>query len=345
MDVGRAFAQELVIGTKKVGSDHLVLIIAEAGVAHFGDMEMAKDLVAMSAEAGADMFKIQVFDVDQMISSEAMEWKDRLRARNLTFEQVAELKELSEKSGMEFMFTPHDASRLPWIDKLQVNSVKIGSGEKNNTEFIKSVCAYGKPTIISTGMCNESDFLAIQQSCLEAGNEQIALLHCVTSYPHQNEDANISVLDWMRSVHSGPIGYSDHSVDGFPCLVAVARGARIIERHITIKTNVPNAQDWKVSSTPDTFPTFVKNIREIEKTLGDGGKAPRQCEVGSQDWALKSIVLARDVKMGAVIGSDDMIAKRPGTGLSPHQIPNFVGSIAVKDLHKDDLLLETDVKR
>lgn len=340
----REFSKELKIGNKLVGDNNPVLIIAEAGVAHFGDIELAYDLVNMAAEAEADVFKIQVFDVDALISSSGDEWKDRLRKRNLTLEQVLNLKELVNSLGMEFLVTAHDETRINWITELDMPAIKIGSGEKNNISFIKKLAALQKPMIISTGMHSLNDIKETLSVCADADNIDIALLHCVTSYPTPIEQVNLNAIDAIKSVFSGPVGYSDHTIDDLAVLAAVSKGARVIERHITILKDIPNAQDWKVSSNPEEFKKLVKDIRTIETLLGSREKELQSCELNAEKWAIKSLVAKKDLLKGSILWEEDVLAKRCANGVKPNNIKSILGKKLKRDIKSDQAITMNDIE-
>lgn len=331
-----SFKKIINIENKKIGDDNPCYIIAEAGVSHFGDFELAKDLVDMSYESGADVFKTQIFNVDELISKNAEEWKTRLRPRNLSFSQIEYLKERCEKKGLIFLATAHDESRLEWLNKLNVSSVKIGSGEKNNYDFIKKLGFLKKPLIISTGMYNNKEVKNLLELCLKNKFYEIILLHCVTSYPVPLDQINLSAMDQMKKYFPGPIGYSDHSKDGSAVLAAVARGAKVIERHITILKNIPNAQDWKVSSTPKNFPRLIKNIRSTEKMIGNKKKDVLPCENKGVKWALKSLVASSNLSIGKKILEKDIQSKRPGTGIPPLEKDKIIGRKLKKSMLEGD---------
>lgn len=338
-----SFPTEFSIAGRRIGPGHPVLIIAEAGVAHFGDMHLARQLVDMAADGGADVFKTQFFDVEALIADSAADWRDRLRSRNLTLDQAWELKERCENKGLIFTATAHDETRLSWLEELDVPFVKVGSGERNNVGFLAKLAALGKPMILSTGMYREADVIEAVEACWAGGCSELALLHCVTSYPTPPEQVNLLAMDRLAEIFPGPVGYSDHTESNMAVLAAVARGAHIIEKHITILRDIPNAQDWKVSADPSTLPQLVKDIREIEALLGQGGITTAPSEEGAQYWALKSLVSTRDLAAGHMISSSDLTAKRPGDGISPNQISKVIGRtiqtpvIAGKALQWDDL--------
>lgn len=345
MDSRRSqFQSRFCIGDRPVGDGAPVFVIAEAGVSHFGDMGLARELVRLAADAKADAFKTQLFDVEALIAERASAWRDRLRPRNLTLEQAQELRLLCLELGLLFMATAHDESRVPWLDALDVPAVKVGSGERNNPAFLRRLAALKKPMIVSTGMHRERDVVESLGACAEGGCDRVALLHCVTSYPTPDSEVNLRAMDRLRDLSPGPVGYSDHTGDGVAVLAAVARGARIVEKHITVRYDVPNAQDWKVAAGPENFAALVSNIRRVEALLGHGRKEPAPCEVAGEQWALKSLVASRDLAAGQRLSAAELAAKRPGDGIPPNQLERVLGRVlkrslaADEPLHMDDLL-------
>ncbi len=320
-----AFKPHFEIAGRPVGEGAPVLMIAEAGVAHFGDMELAHALVDLAAEAGADVFKTQVFDVEALFAASAGDWRERLRPRNLSLDQFQELKEHCDDTGLLFMATAHDESRLPWLEALEVPAVKIGSGERNNPGFLRKLAELGKPVVLSTGMYGSDDVREALAALAAGGADRVALLHCVTSYPCPDADVNLAAMDHLRTLFSGPVGYSDHTPDHMALLAAVARGAQVVEKHITILRDVPDAQDWKVSAGPEDFPDLVADIRRVETLLGHGRKEAAPSEVAGMAWALKSVVAASDLEAGRSLGPGDLAAKRPGNGVPASRLEEFVG--------------------
>ena len=331
------FNSEFFIDDRLVGKNHPCLIIAEAGVSHFGDMGLARELVDLAAESKADIFKTQIFDIENFISSTCPDWQERLKGRNLTLDQVFELKERCSERGIIFMATAHDSSRIPWLNELNVGAVKVGSGEKNNLEFISELIKVNVPMIISTGMYNQRDVNELLDFCYKSGCRNLALLHCVTSYPAPIEQINLRAMDILAEHFSGPIGYSDHTESGLAVLAAVARGAKIVERHITILKDIANAQDWKVSCDSNDFQPFVKSIREIEKVLGERKKEISECEKESEKWALKSLVAACDIAADTKITRKHISIKRPGNGIKANQINTLIGRRLIHPIKIDNL--------
>ena len=335
--------RQFTIAGRPVGPDAPVFIIAEAGVSHFGDMGLARELVEMSADAGADAFKTQFFDVEALFASRAMEWRDRLRPRNLTLAQAIELKSLCDSRGLLFMSTVHDETRISWLKELNVPAIKVGSGERNNPAFLKALAKLGKPMIVSTGMYGEADVLEAVEGCRQGGCDELALLHCVTSYPAPASDINLRAMDRIAEIFPGPVGYSDHTPDALAVYAAVARGARVIEKHITVLRDVPNAQDWKVSAGRDTLRELVGDVRRIEAMLGHGRKEAAPSEANGIGWATKSLVAARDLSEGSILADIDLLAKRPGDGVPPNRISELVGRRLKRAVAADDSIRLDDV--
>jgi len=332
------FKKTFQIGERTVGPGAPVLFIAEAGVAHFGDMDMAYRLIDLAVDSGADVFKTQFFDVEAMIAASAQDWRDRLRPRNLSLEQFAELKAYCDKLGIAFMSTAHDATRIPWLAELDVPAIKVGSGERNNPAFLRQLAELGKPMIVSTGMYTQTDVIEALQAIGEAGCREAALLHCVTAYPTPDEDVNLTAMERLSEIFDGPVGFSDHTPDTLAVLAAVARGASVIEKHITIDRDIPNAQDWKVAAGPENLPQLIADIRRVEVMLGHGRKERAPSEEAGEAWALKSIVAAHDLSAGHVIAEADLAYKRPGSGLSPNRVDEVLGRTLRRDVAADDFV-------
>lgn len=333
------------VGDRMVGEGYPVLVIAEAGVSHFGDMGLALELVEMAAAAKADVFKTQFFDVEELYAKQASEWRDRLRPRNMTLDQARGVRQACRDKGLLFMSTAHDASRISWLTALEVPAIKVGSGERNNPAFLETLARLGRPMIVSTGMYNEADVHEALAACARGGCRDVVLLHCVTSYPAPENQINLSAMEALRAASGGPVGYSDHTEDFLAVYAAVGRGAKVIEKHITILRDVPNAQDWKVSASPDNFGKFVSDIRRVESMIGSGLKEPTASEVPAAKWALKSMVAVRDLPAGHRLSPADLVAKRPGDGVPPNQIDALLGGVLVRAIAADTQVLPSDIER
>ena len=331
------FQPQFEIDGRLVGKDCPVYIIAEAGVAHFGSMAKARALVDLAVEAGADAIKFQVFQARKLISKASRDWIDRLSSRELPYESFKEIAQYCREKGITFFATAHDEPSLEYLDTLNVPVYKIGSGEVENWPFIRKVAQKGKPVILSTGMYTEKQVQEAVEIFVQAGNHQLAVLHCVTAYPTAPHLINLRAIKVIAEM--GVVaGYSDHTMGYHIPLAAVAMGAAIIEKHVTLDYDVPNAQDWKVSCGPDDLRLFVEQIREVEESLGNGVKAPNEEEKQSLAWARKSIVAACPINAGECISEAMVVCKRPGTGISPAEMENVLGKEAAADIQEDTLI-------
>lgn len=321
------------IGNKIIGPGQPVFIIAEAGVNHFGQLDRAKRLADIAAVAGADAFKIQVYDTERMISEASPEWKARMKPKELAWTQIEELAAYCKKLGILFMASAHDLESLDRLISLGVTSLKIGSGELGNVFYLERAARIGLPVILSTGMYTIEDVEETVSIFLHAGNKNLILLHCVSLYPAYPEEINLRAMDILRERFGFPVGYSDHTEGYDIVLAAVARGAMVIEKHIALEKVYPGTWDPIVSCTKENFKEMVSSIRRIEVALGNKEKRPVEREWESRKWATKSIVSKIDIPAGILITRDMLDFKRPGTGISPKdisQIVNRKSKIAIK---------------
>lgn len=326
------------IKERKIGDESPIFIIAEAGVAHFGSLDKAKRLVDLAVDAKADAVKFQIFKTDAMISKESEEWRNRMRTRELPFEAFREIQAYCNEKKIIFFATAHDEPSLEFLDSLDVPAYKIGSGEVSNWSFLEKAASKKKPVILSTGMYTLEDIGKALKVIEKTGNSDIAVLHCVTSYPTPPSEVNLRAMDTIRDTYGVIVGYSDHTKGFHFPLAAAALGASIIEKHITLDFNVPDAQDWKVSCGPEDFPVMVQQIRDIEAGLGSGIKIPAESERPSINWARKSLVAIEDILEGEIIDLKKIGAKRPGFGIMPSDIDKVIGKRANKKIKKDTLI-------
>jgi N,N'-diacetyllegionaminate synthase len=331
------FNQKFEIAGRPVGEGCSVYIVAEAGVAHFGSEEKACRLVDLAADAGADAVKFQVFDVERLISRELPEWRDRLASRQLPYEAFRRIQRYSRQRGITFFATAHDEASFDFLLELGVPVAKIGSGEIGNWPYLRKIGGAGLPVIISTGMYQDEQVAQALDTLLEAGSSDVAVLHCVTRYPVPPAEAALGNIAKLRAKFGAVTGYSDHTKGIHFPLAAIALGARVLEKHITLDFDVPNAQDWKVSCGPTDLPELVRQARELESGAGTR-EGPTDGERESLAWASKSLVVARDIRAGEAIAAGDLESKRPGTGIPPSALSQVVGRRAKVDLVKDAVL-------
>lgn len=346
----------ILIGERVVGHGCSVFVVAEAGVNHNGDLALAKRLVDAAAQAGADAVKFQTFKAEKVISRQAPKAQYQLettgagesqlemaRRLELPFDAFRELQAHSQARGILFMSSPFDEESADFLDELRVPAFKVGSGEVTNWPFLEYVARKGKPVILSTGMSYLTEVGEALRVIREAGNNQIALLHCVSSYPADPADANLRAMDTMAEVFHVPVGYSDHTPGIEVALAAVALGACIIEKHLTLDRSFPGP-DHKASLEPEELKAMVEGIRKIEQALGSGIKAPRKSELGLRHAARRSLVAARDIPEGARIQADSLTALRPAGGIGPNLVSQVVGRKAAHSLKAGDMLKWEDLK-
>jgi N-acetylneuraminate synthase/N,N'-diacetyllegionaminate synthase len=333
------FAERFSIAGRVVGGGSACFVVAEAGVAHFGDLERAFELVEMAVEAGADAVKFQIFKTEALVSSSDLEWTTRMRSRELPPEAFVRIRDRCRERGIIFFATAHDPESLEVLAGLDPPVYKIGSGEVRNPHFFAAVARQGKPVIFSTGMYRQEDIEPTLGTLAENGCREVAVLHCVTRYPTPPEEANLRRMARLRERFPGPVGYSDHCATPDIALAAVALGAEVIEKHITLEKNVPDAQDWRVACDRRELVDFVRAVRRIEAALGSGDLSAGPVETEQSTWARKSIVAARRLDAGTVIDRQHLAFKRPGRGLGPDKVGELLGRRLRVSLEADALVL------
>ncbi len=326
-----------------------VLIIAEAGVNHNGDINMAKKLIKTAKEAGVDIVKFQTFDAAKLVSRFApmAEYqkkntgkdefqKDMLEKLQLSKEEFIELAAYCKKIGIRFLSTAFDIESVRFLDPLQ-DIWKIPSGEITNYPYLVEIAKTGKPVIMSTGMATIDEVRQAVDTLKEFGTTDITILHCTTNYPTPIEEANLNEMNTLRDEFKVPVGYSDHTKGIKVSLVAAAMGACVIEKHFTLDRELPGP-DHKASLEPDELKELVLGVREIELIRGKSEKCPTESELKNRLVARKSIVAARDIKKGEVLSEENITTKRPGNGVSAMKWKEVIGTKAVRDFSEDELI-------
>ena len=330
-------------------------IIAEAGVNHNGDVNIAKKLIDVAVDARADAIKFQTFKTENVVTSSTPKAKYQIKNTGTNESQFEMLKKLElpasaykelfaycKGKNIIFMSTPFDAESADMLDMLGMKIFKIPSGEITNKPLIEHIALKRKPLILSTGM----SYIGEVEKAIGWINErwktlnerpQLTLLHCVSNYPAQPEDSNLLAIKTMEKVFRLPVGYSDHTPGIEVAIAAVALGAKVIEKHFTLDRNM-EGPDHKASLEPDGFKTMVKAIRSVEKSLGDGIKRPAKNEEDTKIAARRSLVAARDITAGKIISSDDIAVKRPGDGILPEFKDIIVGMKARQDIAADSVI-------
>ena len=336
------------------------IIIAEAGVNHNGSLERALSLVDYAAEAGVDFVKFQTFKAENIVNKEAQ--KADYQIKNTTPEaqtQFEMLKKLEmgnewypalikrcEKKGVRFLSTGFDAESIDFLDALEVPFYKIPSGEITNKTYLQHIARKGKDIILSTGMADMQEVIDAVAVIEKEGvdRNQITVLHCNTEYPTPMDDVNLKAMNHMAKELGVKVGYSDHTLGIEVPIAAVALGACVIEKHFTLDRNLPGP-DHAASLEPGELKAMVQGIRNIEKAIGGTGvKEPSKSEQKNITVARKSLHSARVLKKGSVIKQEDLVALRPGNGISPMEIDQIIGRVLVHDVEKQTLLKESDLE-
>lgn len=325
------------------------LIIAEVGVNHNGDIEIAKLLVETAYRCGADIVKFQTFDVDATVSkyAEMAEYqkknlganesqKEMLRKLTFTQGEFIFLAKYCKKVGIQFLSTPFDINSIVFLDDIQ-NLWKIPSGEITNYPYLVEVARTGKNIILSTGMSTMEEVDLAVEVLKENGAGKITLMHCTTNYPTPMKDVNLNAMLTMRSHCKCPVGYSDHTKGIEVSIAAAALGAEVIEKHFTLDRNM-KGPDHKASLEPNELETMVKAIRNIEMAMGDGEKIPTESEKINMGVVRKSIIAGRHINKGDIFTEANLTTKRPGTGISPMRWNDIVGMKAKRDFDEDELI-------
>jgi N,N'-diacetyllegionaminate synthase len=329
-----------------------VTIIAEAGVNHNGDIRLAHGLVDAAADAGADLVKFQTFSAARLVTAAARKadyqlattdraesQQEMIRRLELTPQMHEELIAHCERRGIRFFSSAFDLESIDLLARLGLDRFKIPSGEITNLPYLRHVGRQRLPVILSTGMATLAEVEAAMDVLVTSGvqRESITVLHCNTEYPTPMTDVNLRAMQSMQRALGVPVGYSDHTAGIEVAVAAVALGATVIEKHLTLDRTLPGP-DHRASLEPAQFGAMVAAIRNIERALGDDLKQPSPSEQKNIAVARKSIVAARPIRKGEVLTEAHLAAKRPGTGLSPMLWDELIGRTASRDFAADEPL-------
>jgi N,N'-diacetyllegionaminate synthase len=340
------------INTVVNGESDSTYIIAEIGVNHNGDINLALKMIDAAYEAGADAVKFQSFKSDKLVSRFAEKAKyqkdntgtnesqlEMLKKLELSPEDHLIIKEYCAKKNIDFLSTPFDEESAIFLKEIGINAYKVGSGDLTNIPFLKKINEFGIPIILSTGMSNLRE---IEEALEVINKSSVALLHCTSNYPAPVEDVNLRAMITIQKAFDKVVGYSDHTEGIEIALAAVTLGARIIEKHFTLDKNLPGP-DHKASLEPHEFKQLVKSIRIVEKSLGDGVKRCMPSEESTKEVARKSLVISQDLKPGDILTKENLVIKRPGTGIPPKYYNLLLGKTVKREVKQDQVLTWDDV--
>lgn len=325
-------------------------IIAEAGVNHNGQLDLALKLCDAAKEAGVDCVKFQTWQTEKIVTRKAEKATyqsentndaeesqfDMLKKLELSYEDFRLVQEHCNKIGIDFLSTPDEEYSLAFLmNELHLPLIKIGSGEVTNIPYLRQMASYHKPIILSTGMATLAQVAMAYDTLIAAGAPSVSLLHCTTNYPCPKNEVNLRAMQTMKEAFKCPVGYSDHTMGTEIPIAAVAMGAEIIEKHFTLDRNM-DGPDHKASLEPHELKYMVDCIRNIEVALGDGIKRPNPSEVEISKVVLKSIVAKVPINKGETLTANNMTIKRAGSGIPAAHWDMIVGTKALRDYDIDE---------
>jgi len=329
-----------------------VFIIAEAGVNHNGSINLAKKLIDVAVNSGADAVKFQTFKAKNLVAKNTQKAEyqkkttnpsesqfDMIKMLELDMETHKELIRYSQEKGITFLSTPFDHESVDLLNDLGIQIFKIASGEITNLPYLRHIGSLGKRVILSTGMSNLSEVGDALSILINAGTskDKITVLHANTMYPTPMEDVNLNAMLTIQKEFSVRVGYSDHTLGIEVDIAAVAMGASVIEKHFTLNKSM-EGPDHKASLEPEELKAMVDAIRNIEQALGSSKKKPSPSESVNIDIARKSIVASKSIKKGDKLSSKNITTKRPGIGINPMKWDNIIGTPAKRSYQMDDLI-------
>lgn len=338
------------IDGRLLGVGEPTFIVAEIGVNHNGSVHMARKLIDAAKDAGADSVKFQSFKTERIVTKyaeKAVYQKETtdpkksqysmLKRLELGNAEMEELHRYAKKRNIIFLSSAFDEESVDLLDSLDVPAFKVASGEITNLPLLRYMAEKKRPMILSTGLSTLDEIKEALEVITKEGVEEIILLHCVTSYPAKEEEANLKVMDLLRRQFGFPVGFSDHTLGITVSIAAAALGAVFIEKHFTLDRTLPGP-DHRASLEPTEFKEMVKGIREVEKALGDGMKRLTANEEEIKKAARRSIVAKTRIRKGTIIRENMVDFKRPGTGLEPKNLCKIIGRRTKKDIEPDELI-------
>ncbi len=340
----------------QVGSGHPVFIIAEVGVNHNGNVNLAIKMIQEAARCGADCVKFQTFKAERLALRNAPKAEyqlkvtdsnesqiDMLKSLELPFEAYKKIIECCKQENVVFMSTPYNIEDVDFLDDLGVSAYKLASIHAVEPWFARYTAKKGKAIILSTGMASLDELRETLKAIRETGNNDLVLLQCTTNYPSMLEDANLRAMQTMAETFDLQAGYSDHTQNNISSIVAVGLGATVIEKHFTIDKSLPGP-DQTTSAEPNEFLRLVQDIRNSETVLGSPLKKPSIVEKKNAVGMRRSIVAKYDIKAGAKISENMLTFKRPLSGLSPIYMDKILGKYAKTDIPADTLIQLKQIK-
>jgi N,N'-diacetyllegionaminate synthase len=337
------------IGLKRIGEKQPCFVIAEAGVNHNGQLDIAKKLVDVAVSAKVDAVKFQTFKAEGVVTDNIgiapyaqknigrnLRQLEMIKQYELTYEEFTQLKKYCDQKKILFLSTPHSFDAIDFLEDL-VPAYKFGSGDLTNTPTLQYAARKHKPIILGTGMATLNEVRAAIRAIHATGNHDIIALHCTTNYPCPLAEVNLRAMLTMQNTLNCLVGYSDHTMGFTIPIMAATLGAVVIEKHFTLDKKM-SGPDHGASLEPQELTQMVTAIRNVETTLGSYAKKPTRSEKEIMKFVRKSIVANQPIKKGAIIRKNMLVIKRPGIGLPPAQIGQILGKKTKKPINKDELI-------
>jgi N-acetylneuraminate synthase/N,N'-diacetyllegionaminate synthase len=318
-----------------------IFVIAEIGANHEGSLDEAKRLIEAAARCGADAVKFQTYRAEKIVAVTETQRRAHFKRLELSEQEFAALAQEAGNHGVVFLSTPFDRESADFLDGL-MPAFKVASGDLTATPLLEHIAAKGKPILLSTGMADIEEILEAVRTIERANpggvKAPMVLLHCVSSYPTPDEQANLMAIPYLQDQTGRSVGYSDHTLGIEACLAAVALGARVIEKHFTFDKGRTTFRDHQLSADPADLSRLVNGIRRVEAMLGEPGKRPGAAESQNRLAMRRSLAAARPIAKGERITREMLTVLRPGTGLAPSHMDEIVGLRAMRDLAAGELL-------
>jgi N,N'-diacetyllegionaminate synthase len=339
-----------------IGDGSRCFVIAEAGVNHNGDVQLAKELVDAAVYAGADAVKFQTWRTDKLVergaplaeyqrltASDVADQFELLRSLELGEQGFVDIAAHAADRGIMFLSTPDEEDSADFLEGLGVPLFKIGSAEVTNLPLLRHVAQKGKTIILSTGMSTLAEVADAVDVLESAGARDLVLLHCVSSYPSAPQDSNLKAMETMRVAFGHPVGFSDHTLGAEVALAAVALGASVLEKHLTVSVAL-DGPDHRSSLEPEAFARYVEAVRLVEAALGDGRKRPTAEEQETKQAVRRRVLAGRDIAAGALLGEEDLILRRAGAGALAEEVPLLVGRRLTRQIATGEPIALHDVQ-
>ena len=345
------------INAKIIDKNSPNFLIAEAGVNHNGDFNLAKKMIDVAKTTNVDAIKFQTFIAENLLlkSTPKATYQEKstdpnegfynmLKKYEFSKKQFHELKNYCDEKGLIFLSTPFDSTSLQWLEQLDISAYKIGSGDMDNFPMLKLICETKKPIFLSTGMASIEDVKESINYIEDHGIKDLVIFQCTTSYPTPYEDVNLNVIDTYKNLFpTHLIGFSDHSPGFEASIGAAAKGVKVIEKHFTLDKKM-EGPDHKASLDPKELKQWVVSIRNLEKALGKYDKLPTEKENEIAKVARKSIVTIEELHKNAILNLNNISFKRPGTGISPKYFEALLGKKVKRNIPKDYVLKWEDIE-